>query len=345
MKVHPAADRFPMLGAEELRALADDIRTNGLIHPIVTFDGVLLDGRNRFAACNLAKVEPTFEALKACESPTNYIISANIKRRHLTPVQCAAMAVDPAILDAHRAEAKARQSAAGARGDEGGRGNKKNPSSESSRKGSTNTDRINSEAVAVSAKSFGVCRNNAYELQRVQRDAPDVYEAAKRGEFPTVAAALIAAGRPLPQRLSPSAERPKGPPPSPPPPPPPPVPGSSDPRLERRGERDEQVRALHGEGLGPQEMAEKLGCSVATVYQAKRRLGLRELNDNPLRRLTDFAIEFYDTWEMALNADVPPWSTATPEHVAELTKHLKLLHQRTYTLIRRLNKEATGDHA
>ena len=51
--MHPAADLFPLMSADELRELADDIRKNGLQVPIDMFvdgDGNtwLLDGRNRF---------------------------------------------------------------------------------------------------------------------------------------------------------------------------------------------------------------------------------------------------------------------------------------------------------
>ena len=48
---HPACLLFPRLADDELRALADDIRQNGLLNPIVTLDGAILDGRNRLAAC------------------------------------------------------------------------------------------------------------------------------------------------------------------------------------------------------------------------------------------------------------------------------------------------------
>jgi ParB-like chromosome segregation protein Spo0J len=49
--VHPVANLFPMLPDDELQELADDIRANGLQHPIVLDkDGVLIDGRNRWAA-------------------------------------------------------------------------------------------------------------------------------------------------------------------------------------------------------------------------------------------------------------------------------------------------------
>ena len=65
--VHPAAALLPMMGDEELRELADDIKRNGLLEPIKLWrdntaeakgsdeDGQLyiLDGRNRWAALQL----------------------------------------------------------------------------------------------------------------------------------------------------------------------------------------------------------------------------------------------------------------------------------------------------
>ncbi len=49
--VHPVAELFPMLGADDLAELAADIAERGLLHPIVLdADGRLLDGRNRLAA-------------------------------------------------------------------------------------------------------------------------------------------------------------------------------------------------------------------------------------------------------------------------------------------------------
>ena len=86
MKVFPAADLFPMLPPDELQQLAEDIKANGLNNPIViaTIDGeeMLVDGRNRLAACKIAKVEPATRHLNG-EDPTDFVFSQNIARRHL----------------------------------------------------------------------------------------------------------------------------------------------------------------------------------------------------------------------------------------------------------------------
>jgi len=50
-----------MMSDNELAELAADIKANGLIHAIVVDkNGVLIDGRNRLRACELASVEPVF---------------------------------------------------------------------------------------------------------------------------------------------------------------------------------------------------------------------------------------------------------------------------------------------
>lgn len=85
-EVHPFAATFPMLSAAELDALTDSIRRNGQLHPILLApDGVLIDGRNRLAACGRAGVEPRFEVTDA--DPFDVILAANVDRRHMAATQ------------------------------------------------------------------------------------------------------------------------------------------------------------------------------------------------------------------------------------------------------------------
>ena len=60
-KVHPAADVFPLMDADALQKLADDIEANGLKVPVerrLTANGVyVIDGRNRLDALELAGVQ------------------------------------------------------------------------------------------------------------------------------------------------------------------------------------------------------------------------------------------------------------------------------------------------
>jgi hypothetical protein len=91
MDFHPLADIFPMLGAEEIRALSADIRDHGLHAPIVTFEGKILDGRNRYNACGLAGVKAVFKEYEG-DDPLGYVVSLNLKRRHLDASQRAMVA-------------------------------------------------------------------------------------------------------------------------------------------------------------------------------------------------------------------------------------------------------------
>ncbi len=117
-KPHPAAQLFPMLNDHELDALAGDIAKNGQHDPIIiTSENLVLDGRNRLEACRRAKVDPEMQMWDREDdgiSPTAWVISKNLHRRHLAPSQAALVAVD--ALPLFEKEAKERQKAGGAKG-------------------------------------------------------------------------------------------------------------------------------------------------------------------------------------------------------------------------------------
>lgn len=76
-----------MLPEDELHDLAESIKESGLELPIVLDpDGVLLDGRNRLAACQLAGVEPRFTTYAGTDQIA-FIASCNLLRRNLSEGQ------------------------------------------------------------------------------------------------------------------------------------------------------------------------------------------------------------------------------------------------------------------
>lgn len=92
MKVpHQYANLFPMMTEAEVSALSADIAEHGLRHPIVLYQGQILDGRNRSLACKRAGVEPTFTEYQG-DDPLGLVISLNIQRRDLTAAQRAIVA-------------------------------------------------------------------------------------------------------------------------------------------------------------------------------------------------------------------------------------------------------------
>ena len=91
MNYHELACLFPMLGNEALADLTEDIRANGVREPIVLFEGQILDGRNRYHAAREVGCEyPVAEYVGP--DPLGYVVSLNLKRRHLTESQRAMVA-------------------------------------------------------------------------------------------------------------------------------------------------------------------------------------------------------------------------------------------------------------
>jgi hypothetical protein len=85
---HPLADLFRLMEGEEFDALVADVKANGLREQIVTYEEMILDGRNRYHACLTAGVTPIImKGDDAIADPAAYVISKNIRRRHLTAEQ------------------------------------------------------------------------------------------------------------------------------------------------------------------------------------------------------------------------------------------------------------------
>jgi ParB-like chromosome segregation protein Spo0J len=83
LTAHPLAELFPLMFEAELAELADDIKKNGLQEDIVLYEGQILDGRNRHAACLRCGIEPRFVDFTG-DDPLAFIISMNLHRRHLS---------------------------------------------------------------------------------------------------------------------------------------------------------------------------------------------------------------------------------------------------------------------
>jgi N6-adenosine-specific RNA methylase IME4 len=107
-RFHPVAEVLPLLEEPVLAELARDITANGLRVPIVVdADGAIIDGRNRYLACQRTGVQPRYEAWDGKGSLVALILGLNLHRRHLTPGQKAFVALG---LEPHLAqEAKQRQ--------------------------------------------------------------------------------------------------------------------------------------------------------------------------------------------------------------------------------------------
>jgi hypothetical protein len=94
---HPLATLFPLLEGREFAALVADVKENGLRMPIMTMDDLILDGRNRYRACKEAGIRPGFQKYTG-DDPLGYVLSANLRRRHLNESQRAITAAKVANM-------------------------------------------------------------------------------------------------------------------------------------------------------------------------------------------------------------------------------------------------------
>ena len=92
---------FPRCSDEELQLLISDIRENGLLTPITRYEGKILDGRNRYLACQMLNKEPDYVDFDGTD-PLPFVVSRNLCRRHLSESQRAMVAAT--IIELQRKE-------------------------------------------------------------------------------------------------------------------------------------------------------------------------------------------------------------------------------------------------
>jgi hypothetical protein len=89
--VHPIASCLPALAESEFNALKEHIRLNGLLNDIILFEEQILDGIHRQRACRELALVARYTR-PVISDPYEYMIGQNLRRRHLTQSQLAAVA-------------------------------------------------------------------------------------------------------------------------------------------------------------------------------------------------------------------------------------------------------------
>jgi hypothetical protein len=98
LTLHPLCEIIPPCTDEEFNELKEDIKKNGLQMPIKIFDAKILDGRSRHKACLELQGEGHSVEFKRdhftgdANAAIAYVISMNVKRRHLSASQRALIA-------------------------------------------------------------------------------------------------------------------------------------------------------------------------------------------------------------------------------------------------------------
>jgi len=106
---HEVANIFPLMQGAEYEGLKEDIRTNGLLEPVWLHpeSHTIVDGRNRHRACVELGISPKFRYWDGKGSLVGFVVSLNLKRRHLTPSQASMIGAD--ILPMLEEEAHKKQ--------------------------------------------------------------------------------------------------------------------------------------------------------------------------------------------------------------------------------------------
>ena len=177
---HPACLLFPPMSQEELRELAADIKERGLLNPIVLIKNQVLDGRNRLAACELAGVEPRFVQWDGKGSPTEWVISQNLFRRHLTSSQRAVVAYHTLPLLEKEAKQRQRQSPGRGKG-AGKKAGQKLP-----------TFSGNGKASVIAARLARTNENYVKAVKNISTIAPELVESIRAGQLKVPDAVLVA---------------------------------------------------------------------------------------------------------------------------------------------------------
>lgn len=88
---HQLANIFPLIEGSAFQDLVEDIAQHGIREPIWLYEGKILDGRNRYKACLESGSEIKTREYTG-NDPLGFVVSLNLKRRHLDTAQRAMVA-------------------------------------------------------------------------------------------------------------------------------------------------------------------------------------------------------------------------------------------------------------
>jgi site-specific DNA-methyltransferase (adenine-specific) len=191
-ETHPAADLFPLLDGDALKALVESIRRHGFDpqKPVILLDGKILDGRNRARAAEIAGVTPAVAHLASEADPYLESWKHNGARRDIEADRKAAIYLK--ILSESGAwqqmQATIRERANAARADKAREQHAvsvprlgETVFGEASRDASPKQQPVKKTAADL-ANAAGVSQATVERVQALQKRAPERFEAVARGE-------------------------------------------------------------------------------------------------------------------------------------------------------------------
>src|SRR5271165_6277918 len=190
-KPHPICLLMPSADEDELQNLTDDIHAHGLLDPIVLFEKRILDGRNRAAACESAGVAPRYVEFEGTrEEALMFVVSHNLKRRHLTKQAVADTLVEAEDFNLHYELGE--------------------PATQSDIKMSAQKPKTASSRELAKAAGGAVSREMINATRKVKEKAePELQEAVKKGRIGVQDAAKVADLPPEQQKAIAASPKPR----------------------------------------------------------------------------------------------------------------------------------------
>lgn len=193
MKFHEAANIFPMMGEEEYQRLVTSIRENGLREPIWTYQGEIIDGRNRYKACLESGIDPLYREWDGNGSLIAFVVDLNLERRHLTSSQKAMSAIRIEQQLAKEAEKRVGGRPLKPIGDD-------NINSINNEKPVSTLTQVSGRSADQAAKITGASGGYVRDAKKIVSQAPELEEAVLSGIL-NIPDAKRVAKLPEPERL------------------------------------------------------------------------------------------------------------------------------------------------
>jgi len=192
LKAHPAAEIFPLLEGKDFASLVESIKENGQREPILLLDGLILDGRNRWRACEAAGVKPKTKNWEG-GNPWDFVWDMNAERRHLEPGQKAMLgALAEEGSAAWMAEREAEREAANKARSETQKGKPKGERGTSREVARSKKGRGKNNAASALAKKTRTSRATSERALTLKKKRPDLAQKVAKGELKLGAACRTA---------------------------------------------------------------------------------------------------------------------------------------------------------
>ncbi|TXG94986.1 MAG: hypothetical protein E6R09_16230 [Rhodocyclaceae bacterium] len=159
MKRHDLSGLFGDMPKDDFAKLVDDIQRHGLQHPIVTWNGEIIDGWHRYKACQAAGVTPEFTQFAGDDKKAlRFVMQENALRRHLNEAQ--RIRISKQVLDWHTHRALAGEN-----------------------QHSQEVVSMDTTSATDIAKAAGVGRASVMRHTAIEQKAPNLLPVVERGDI------------------------------------------------------------------------------------------------------------------------------------------------------------------